>query len=197
MRFSFISTGFLIVSLTLLLSACSLQKEASVRYQSKFDFDNAHAYSFFSRNASINDHQNISHVLRNNIEFAVEQVMDDAGFRYSELLQSDIIVAYYLIESHGDVLRSGINRQALNSYNQGVKYCEYCLKARLNQSGKKRWRIDAGSLIIDLLDTQTKRSVWRSVYPLKIKAKDNSQKVQEKLISAISQMLTQYPSTAV
>jgi hypothetical protein len=36
--------------------------------------------------------------------------------------------------------------------------------------------------------------VWRSVYPLKIKEKDNSREVQEKIYNAIDVMLKDYPN---
>ncbi|WDE04811.1 DUF4136 domain-containing protein [Thalassomonas viridans] len=178
----------------LLLGACSLQKNAGVRYQAKFDFAGARAYSFLPRDAAANEQQNISDVMRNNIELAVEQVLDNSGFHYSASQKTDFVVAYHLVQGQSrGRYQLGVNHQALKRYNLGVKYCEYCLKAGVEPSSKKLWRLDAGSLIIDLLDPGDQRSVWRSVYPVKIKAKDNSREVQEKIQTAISRMLAQYP----
>jgi len=178
----------------LLLTGCSLQKSAGVRYQAKFDFDQARAYAFLPREASANEQQNISDVMRNNIELAVEQVLDDSGFVYSGQQQPDLVVAYHLIQGqfHGPY-QVGVDHQALKRYNLGVKYCRYCLKSGSDPDSKKLWRLDAGSLIIDLLDPDNQRSVWRSVYPVKIKADDNSRQVQEKIQAAITRMLAQYP----
>ncbi|WDE12446.1 DUF4136 domain-containing protein [Thalassomonas haliotis] len=190
MSFNPLIVGILI----LLLTGCSLHKSAGVRYQTQFDFDSVRAYSFLSRDSVANEEQNISDVMRNNIELAVEQVLDDSGFHYTEARQSDLVVAYHLVQGQSrGRLQVGVNHQALKRYNLGVKYCEYCLKSGTDPGSRKLWRFDAGSLILDLLDPGNQRSVWRSVYPVKIKAEDNSRKVQEKIHTAITQMLAQYP----
>ncbi|WDD99659.1 DUF4136 domain-containing protein [Thalassomonas actiniarum] len=180
--------------LILLLAGCSLQKSAGVRYQEKFDFGSVRAYSFLPRDSVANEEQNISDVMRNNIELALEQVLDDSGLHYTEARHSDLVVAYHLIQgqSHGPY-QIGVNHQALKRYNLGVKYCEYCLKSGSDPGSRKLRRLDVGTLILDLLDPDNQRSVWRSIYPVKIKAEDNSRKVQEKIQTAIALMLAQYP----
>lgn len=190
MSFNPLFTGILI----LLLAGCSLQKSAGVRYQTKFDFDSVRAYSFLPRDSVANEEQNLSDVIRNNIELAVEQVLDDSGFHYTEARQSDLVVAYHLVQGQSrGRYQIVVNHQALKRYNLGVKYCEYCMKSGSDPSSRRLWSFEAGSLILDLLDPDNKRSVWRSVYPVKIKAEDNSRKVQEKIQTAITQMLAQYP----
>ena len=56
--------------------------------------------------------------------------------------------------------------------------------------------MNSGSLIIDFVDTKDNRSVWRSVYPLRIKEKDSSFEIQEKIVSAISSMMSKLPNKA-
>ena len=97
--------------------------------------------------------------------------------------EADVIIGYHLIQ----------NKQDLNKYNQGVKYCDPCLHSGLAVKDKKSWQIIPGSLVLDIVDQQDKRSVWRSVYPLKIKPKDNSQEVQDKIQQAIRAMMKTLP----
>ena len=54
-------------------------------------------------------------------------------------------------------------------------------------------KLRPGSLILDIIDPKSQRSVWRSVYPLKFKADDNSREMQEKISTAVDSMLRDFP----
>ena len=54
-------------------------------------------------------------------------------------------------------------------------------------------KLRPGSLILDIIDPNNQRSVWRSVYPLGFKATDNSREMQEKISQAVDSMLRDYP----
>ncbi len=170
--------------LLVLLTACSALKRAGVVYQTRFDFSQVTSYSLYERNSAQIDFQYINDVTRNGIEIAIEKSMDKQGFSYRELALADVIVSYHLISKKG---------LELSQYNKSVLYCSYCLKASNWQSEQKNWSLVPGNLIIDLVDPKSKRSVWRSVYPLDLEIKDNSRKYNAKIQSAISAMLALYP----
>lgn len=178
-------TSFLFISI--LLSGCTLPRPAYSKYQTNFNFSKVSSYAFYKRNSDFSDFQNISDVTRNGIELAIEQVLDKNGFIYRFEKDADIIVTYHLVNK---------SSKELTSYNKGVKYCSYCLRGGEVQKGKEQWRIIPGSLIIDVIDPEKKRSVWRSVYDLKINAeKDNSKEIQLKIYQAIDAMIEKYPHT--
>jgi len=167
------------------LSGCTLSRPALSKYQRNFNFSEVNSYAFYSRNSDFSDFQNISDVTRNRIELAIEQVLDKNGFIYRFENEADIMVTYHLINQ---------NSKELKRYNKGVGYCAYCLRGGEVQKGKKQWQILPGSLIIDVIAPEKKRSVWRSVYDLKINTeKDNSKEIQLKIYQAIDAMIEKYP----
>ena len=175
---------FLICLLLTLLNACSSFKKAGAVYQTRFDFSQVENYSLYQRNADNIVWQSISDATRNRIEIAIEKSMNKQGFSYSELDNADVIVSYHLISK---------TAENLSQYNKTVRYCTYCLIASTWQSESKNWKVTAGNLIIDLIDVKTKRSVWRSVYPLDINSRDNALQTNNKITATISLMLALYP----
>jgi hypothetical protein len=168
----------------LILSGCTSPPAIS-QYQTNFNFDEVKSYAFYKRNSDFSDFQNISDSTRNSIELAIEQVLDKNGFIYRIEKDADIIVTYHLVN---------LNSKELANYNKGVAYCSYCLRGGEAQKGKKQWQTIPGSLIIDVIDPEKKRSVWRSVYDLKVNSdKDNSKEVQLKIYQAIDAMINKYP----
>lgn len=170
-----------------LLTACSGIKDAGMIYQDRFDFSSVTHYSLYQRNSGFIEQQNISEIIRNGLEIAIEQAMDEKGFLYSTIVEADIIVSYYIVSN---------KKSDYSLYNKAVRYCDQCLIANNWKKDQKNWQLKAGSLLIDLIDTKTKRSVWRSVYPLNIDVKDNSREVNKKIQIAVKTMLLLYPTQA-
>lgn len=168
---------------TLFLFGCSSQPLATAKFKSNYNFSTIKSYSTYSRNSAFGDSQNISYATRNNIETAIEQGFDSKGLMYQTNDKADVIIGYHLIH----------NIQDFKKYNQGIKYCDPCLHSGLAVKDKKTWQLVPGSLVLDVVEQKDKRSVWRSVYPLKIKPKDNSREVQEKIQQAIAYMMNTLP----
>jgi hypothetical protein len=170
-----------------MLSGCTLSQTAISKYQANYNFSDVKSYTFYNRNSDFSDLQNISDATRNNIELAIEQVLDKKGFKYRIEDEADIVVTYHLF--------NGNNKELLR-YNKGVTYCSGCLRGGDGPKQKKRWKVPSGSLIVDVIDPERKRSVWRSVYDLKLNVeKDNSKETQLKIYQAIDAMIDKYPHT--
>jgi hypothetical protein len=167
--------------LTIYLSACSSNNNAL--YHNDFDFSAVKTYSMYSRNSEFSDTQSLTDTLRNSIEIAIENHMEKHDFFYNDAESSDLIVTYHVVDKTSDY----------KDYNKAVLFCQQCLIASNWQQGKDKFRLAKDSLIIDLIDPKRKRSVWRSIQPLKIKDKDNSIEVNEKIYQAVYDMLIQYP----
>jgi hypothetical protein len=172
------------LALIITLTACSLSNVATTTFRNGFDFSTVESYSTYERNSAFGDLQNLSDSTRNTIELAIEQSFDENGFNYKVLKKADIVIAYHVINH---------NFNELKSYNQQVKYCSYCLKAGQASRRELQAKLRPGSLILDIVDPKSQRSVWRSVYPLGFKEKDNSQEMQKKISDAVDSMLQDYP----
>ncbi len=181
-----LNTASLIIRFILLcfVVGCSTMKSVESKYQSRFDFSAVESYSTYGRNSAFTEYQSISDVDRNSIELALEHIFDKKGLSYQAVDQADVIIAYYLV---------GRSSKALDKYNRGVKYCEYCLRFTDEGGSKKRWKLEPGNLIVDVINQKNKRSVWRGVYPLSIGQKDNSQDIQDKIDEALEIMLQDFP----
>ena len=170
-----------------LVVGCSTSYQANSRYQANFDFLTAKNYSLYYRNSRFSDYQNLSDTDRNSVELAIEQAFDAKGFVYQPPEQADFIVTYFVSQN---------SRRDLARYNQGVRYCRYCLQG-FDPDDKTLKVQPIGTLIIDLVDVSTKRSVWRAVSDIKFKEKDNSQELQSKFQQALTAMLAQYPDSSL
>jgi len=171
--------------LLFLLTACSVNNSAFSRVKKSFDFSSIHSYSTFERNSVFSDFQNISDSTRNSIEIAIEQAFDAKGLLYKNPNNADVVIGYYLITE---------NSNELVEYNKGMKYCRVCLKWSVDYGNNPEWLIVPGSLVLDIVSMENNRSIWRSVYPLKITEKDNSNDIQLKTNSALNIMLKQFPN---
>ncbi len=172
--------------LFILLNACSSVKKAGVVYHDGFDFTAVKSYSFYDRNSTFSETQSLLDSRRNAIEIAIERTMAEKKFGYAEIEQADVIVTYYMFnDKRGDY----------SNYNKAVHFCTHCLRATTWQTDQKYASVSRGSLVLDLVDPKQNRSVWRSVYPLNLKEKENSAETNDRIKQAVSIMLAQYPQT--
>ena len=168
----------------LVLTGCSSSNNAASKYLTKYDFTQLKSYQLISRDSKLAELQSMNDVLRNNIEYALEQHMDKLGFVFLANGESDILVSYFMLNN---------NVTLLKRYNKSVNYCSFCVGLYQSSDGKSHLKMKPGSLVIDVIDRKTKRSVWRAVSPLNIKTKDNSLEVNDKLHQAVSAMFTSFP----
>lgn len=168
--------------MTFFISACGTHSDAV--YQSTFSFNKVKTYSIYQRNSSFTTTQNLTDSQRNSIEIAIEKAIEQHGFKYTTVEQADIVITYHLLNGKIDAYRD---------YNKEVLFCQHCLKANNWYNEGSALKVKRGSLIIDLIDPQRKRSVWRNIAPLRLKDKDNSRVVNDKIQQAVTMMLQQYP----
>ncbi len=166
------------------IAGCSSSKDVNSVYFKQFDFEQVNTYSMFDRNTGFRIEQNITDFTRNQIELAIDKSMLARGFNYEET-SADIIVSYAVI---------GMNPGDFSAYNKAVRFCAPCLKSRTWVSTDKSWSLIPGSLVIDLIDPVTKRTVWRNIFPLEVEVEDNSQEVNTKINQAVNVLISKYPT---
>lgn len=165
-----------------LISGCVSHQANRVSFSPLFDFSTVSSYSTYERSSSFSDWQAISDSMRNSIEIAIEKSMDYMGFHYQSPKNADVIVTYYLV---------GKNGKSLKRYNRGVNYCAYCLTSQHAVKADK-YLMTPGNLILDIVDTKSNKTIWRTSRSLDIKMKDNSREVQAKIEDAVIVMLGEF-----
>ena len=174
----------LLLFISVLLVSCTARPlSVQAKYQPLFDFNNVQSYSLYNRDQPFNEFQSLSDAVRNDIELAIERAMEQQGYQFKTQQKADVILTYYWLKQ--DV-------RAFKIYNNGVYFCAYCLNHAKSDTKADRLNIKSNTLIIDVLNRKTKRSVWRSFYPLPVKPKENSQQVQRKVHQAVSLMLAKF-----
>ncbi len=175
----------LLCLVTFFISACSTHSDAV--YQTNFNFSKVKNYSIYQRNSTFTNTQNLTDSRRNNIEIAIEKALEQQGFQYQDIDNADIVITYHMLNGKKDDYRD---------YNQAVLFRHNCLKANNWYNEGSELKLKRGSIIIDLIDPKRNRSVWRSIAPLEIGDKDNSQVVNDKIQQTVVRMFQQYPRHA-
>ena len=175
---------FIVIAITTLLVGCTAgPASVQAKYQPLFSFADVASYGLYNRNEAFNDYQSLSDAFRNDIELAIERTMDEKGYQFKDQEQADVILTYYWLKQ---------DMREFKAYNHGINFCSYCLNHSGSNSKADRLKIRPNTLIIDALNRKTKRSVWRSYYPLTIKEKENSQQTQAKIRQAVTIMLDKF-----
>jgi len=170
--------------LFLLFTACSSNQKAGVVYHDRFNFSEVKSYSLYERNSIFSEAQNLLDTRRNAIEIAIERTMANKKFSYAAIDEADVIITYHVFNGKpGD----------FSKYNQVVHFCAHCLRATTWQTENQYSKVSHGSIVLDIVDPKQRRSVWRSIYPLNIKDKENSAETNDKIKHAVATMLAQYP----
>ena len=174
------TTFLLFISLvTLLISGCSSNPE--YRFDQEYNFAQVKTYGIFPRESKFSEIQYLSDFQRNRIELSIENVMEQRNFSHAEYEQADVVVSYFWV---------GRSLQELKDYNKGVKACLGCSAAEQQGLNKD---IKISMLIIDIIDNETKRSVYRSFNEIKLKEDNSSDENNNLIIEAVIEMLANFP----
>ncbi|NMP15908.1 MULTISPECIES: DUF4136 domain-containing protein [unclassified Thalassotalea] len=166
-----------------LMLGCASEPTSSVNPD--FNFTQVKTFSLFPRESRFSDIQSLSDYERNRIELAIEQKMEESGFDYKPLEDADVVISYFLV---------GRSLRELQTYNKLVRACLGCAQAeqqRLNQD------IRSSMLVIDVLDSVKRRSVFRGFVKVDLDIENSSDENQQEIIAAVDQILGQLPSNTV
>lgn len=169
-----------------LLCACSSIQKAGVVYHDSFNFSAVKTYSLYDHNSAFSETQSLLDGRRNAIEISIERTMAKNKFSYEALEKADLIVTYHVFNG---------NRKDYAKYNKAVHFCNHCLRATTWNTDQQYSPISRGSLVLDLVDPEKNRSVWRSVHSLDIEDEENSAETNDRIKQTVSAMLAEYPRT--
>ena len=173
-----ISLSCIFVSV-LFINGCSTSPETS--FNDEFDFAVVKTYSLFPRESKFTELQEMSDFQRNRIELAVEKQMELQHFSYTQFEQADVIISYFLV---------GNSLGELKKYNKGVKACLGCSQ---NEQATLNKDIRTSMLVLDILDSEKKRSVFRGYTKLDLDPENTSEENQQETIEAVQLILSQFP----
>ena len=169
----------LIIVAAIMLAACA--KSADITQKQDYDFSNIQTYSLFPRESNFVDIQALTDVQRNGIELTIEKAMEEAGYEYKDWSESDMIISYFWVRR---------SLASLHKYNKAVGACLACTTNEQNELNKD---IRTNNLIIDVLESERKRTVYRGVFPVDIEADHTSDENLQEIITAVDNILLSFP----
>lgn len=172
-----LSTVFLFI----LLQACTPAKP-DIDVKDAYPFSAVRSYALMSRDDLQDNESLISDALRNRIELAIEAQMDAKGFQNVARDKADVRVAYRVITRP--------NRPPSKAGRAEIP-CRSC--SQESQSNFKRRQFDEGTLIIQMIDRKTGKSVWRAVAPGSINPKADMDDRKEQVNKAVAFLLENFP----
>ncbi|UTA48188.1 DUF4136 domain-containing protein [Simiduia sp. 21SJ11W-1] len=182
-----------LVAVFTLLVGCSSLPQADSDWDENFDFSKVKTYSFIDR-AKLRDMTPLtSDITRNRIENAVERNMAAKGIAYEkDATKADILVSYHVTTK---------DKQDIRTYNAGVKHCWNCrwgIGMGMGVSTREVRVMDyvEGTLIMDMIDTQSQESVWRGMLSARISDLKTQRERIESINLAVNTILAQFPPAA-
>lgn len=178
-----------IILLVGMLSGCATI-ETSCDFASDANFSGLKTFDWLQEEQpSIGDSRIDNAVTNSQIRSAVDQVLTLKGFVKSNSGQPDFFVSYQaVIEEKTDV--TTINRPASFGGTGG-----YSPSAYFAYSNSETFvtEYDEGSLCIDIVDSKTKKLIWRGVGTTTVLEKANPQKREARIREGVKKILSQFP----
>lgn len=180
-----LSAGLLVA-----LTACSSLPTADSDWNQNFDFSKVQTYSFIDRSKLRDMTPLTNDITRNRIENAVDKSMKLKQFAFeADKAKADVLVSYHVTTK---------DKQDIQTYNVGVNSCWNCWGRGPGMgmgygTDVRVKNYTEGTLIIDMIDTQSNESVWRGTLSAKISTLKTQQERIDAINYAVTTILAQFP----
>lgn len=172
-----------------LLSACSTTPplEAVSDFDRSFDFTTAKTFAILPIDRTSAAEKLISDMQVRRIEEALSTELENRGYAVTESRdEADLFVSWHLVVREKTDIRS---------YNASTAY--QCWRCGPPVSDVSVRQYSEGTFIVDFIDPDRTRSVWRSTIQSRLKAQPDPDKAQENRARAAKIVLAPYPPAPV
>ena len=172
------------LALAALLGACaSGLPEPTLDHNPDYDFGQIKTYAFAHRRGGPADFTVLSDMEVDRVNHAFERAMTQRGYqRVDRRADADILLSWELLTR---------DRTDVRSYNATSYYsCWGCGPA---VSDVRVRQYTQGTLIVDMIDPDERKSVWRSVVQSKLNDRQEVEGQQERFNAVAEHMLTGFP----
>jgi hypothetical protein len=181
----------------LLLTACSSSPpKPDVDFKPDYDFSQVKTIAFYHRSGQVSgdNPMQLSDIQRGRIDEAIAFALKNKGYRIVEdASQADMLVSWHLATQQKTDVRTyetpAYGGYGYGPYNRYSMYsCWSCMPTRTEVSVHD---YTEGTFIVDMIDPQLRKSVWRSVVQSKLKGKVETD--QGKYNAAAERILADFP----
>ena len=192
--------GLILLALmtTLLMACTSGPPKPAVDYKQDFNFMGVKKIGFYRQSGQVTGDNplQLSDIQRERIDTALTYALGNRGFQIvDDPAQADMLLSWHLVTQHKTDVRTyetpayGAGYGRYGYYNRYSAYnCWSCAPTRTEVSVQNYTQ---GTFIVDMIDPQMKKSVWRGVTQSRLKGKHSED--QGKYNEAATAMFASFP----
>ena len=171
-----------ILPVVLVLGACSATYTPETDQSSNYDFSSIKTFNVIGdkniRNPMISD------IDRERIDTAVANSLTEQGKQVSDEESADVLVSYFVVTK---------DKVKVNSTHSGY-YGRFAAPGYGRLAHVSTRNYVEGTLVIDVIDNYSKKSVWRSTLTKSIKNYDTADKREQAINNAMQSVFNTFPS---
>lgn len=170
-------------ALLAMASGCATPIEATMDYDQRFDFDEVKTIALQPVDRDSVNSIRISDMQVQRIDDTITRELERKGFTVADdNASADLYLTWHLVTEE---------RTDVRSYNSASYYnCWRCGPAVSDVSVRQYTQ---GTLIVDMIDPQRNRSVWRSVIESRLKSQPNPDQAAERREEAARAIFAEFP----
>lgn len=187
-----------LILLAALTAACaSGPPTPTVDFKQDYDFMSARKIAFYKHSGEISgeDPVRISDIERERADRALQNALEKRGYQFvDDPAEADLLMSWHLATQH----KTDVRTYQTPSYGAGYGYGPYnrysrysCWSCRPTQTEVSVREYTEGTFIVDMIDPELGKSVWRSYVQSKLK--DGNVETQEEYNAAADNIMASFP----
>jgi hypothetical protein len=174
-----------ILPVILVLGACSTTYTPETDQSSDYNFSAAKTFNVVGDDKLKNPM--ISDINRSRIDSALISSLIKQGKTEANINSADVIISYFIVTK---------DKVKVTSSYSG-RYGRYGVHGYGGVSGIDARDYVEGTLIIDVIDNESQKTIWRSTLKKSLKSYDDSADRELAINNAVSSMMESFPSTTI
>ena len=182
-----IHRAVILVSVALLLAACSSTPTADMDFDPAFDFSGVRTISLQPINRTPASQAVLSDMQISRVEDSLAAQLERQGYQVVRNdLSADLLLAWHLVTEE---------RTDVRAFNTRTRYnCWNCPRMGMGGSTNVTVRqYTRGTFIVDMIDPKSLQAVWRSVFESRMRDHSDPERATEARNNAVAAALAEFP----
>lgn len=171
--------------MVLLLGACSSQYTPEIDQSSQYNFSSVQTYNVVGDEQLKNPM--FSDIDRERFDAAIDISMQQKGIIETSVEQADVLVSYFVVTK--DEVK--VNSTVSGGYASSCYRCGYGYGGGVSHISIRNYV--EGTLVMDIIDNDTKRSIYRSTLTKPLKSYETTQEREKAISKVVKDMMEKLP----
>jgi len=180
-----VSTKLVMLSSVLLLGACSSSYVAETDQSRSYDFSSVDTYSVIG-DAQLKNPM-FSDIDRERFDAAIDISMQQHNVKEVSAEKADVLVSYFVVTKD----KVKVSASYSGGYASSCYRCGYGYGGGVSHINTRNYV--EGTLVVDIIDNETNKSVYRSTLVKPLKSFDSTQEREQAINKVVSDMMQKLP----